>query len=213
MMTSELALNKPTDIISWLVSFVQNNPADNYVIENSFAQSDSENIAASLKGDGNAFAELIKRYQNKIAAKMRWFTRDRHYFEELVQDVFVEAYKSLPSFKQDSPFLPWLMKIAVRVGYRHWSKTSAIPKEVSLNELDEIVTSNKDVTPSRAAEAIHNLLANLSPKDRLVLTLIYLEECSIAEASKLTGWSKIMVKVRAHRARGKLKQILSEKIL
>jgi RNA polymerase sigma-70 factor, ECF subfamily len=213
MMTVELALNKSTYIISWLTAFIQNHSTNGYIIENSLAQADSNDIVAILNGDGNAFTGLIKRYQNKIAAKMCWFTRDKQQIEELVQDVFIESYRSLRSFKKGSPFFPWLMKIAVRVGYKHWKKIAGTPKEVSLNDLDEVVTSNKNIEPSYAAEMIHNLLATLSPKDRLVLTLIYLEGCSVVEAAEITGWSRIMVKVRAHRARGKLKLILEKKIL
>ena len=55
---------------------------------------------------------------------------------------------------------------------------------------------------------MHALLARLPPRDRLVLTLIYLDGCSVAEAAELTGWSQTMTKVQAHRARKKLKKLL-----
>ena len=64
--------------------------------------------------------------------------------------------------------------------------------------------------PDEAAELIHKLLGLLSPRDRLILTLRYLEECSVAEAAKRTGWSKTMVKVQTWRARGKLKMLMEQ---
>jgi len=208
MTTSELIFDKSAYIANLLVAFAQTQPNKN----NASNQADSNDISAILNGDGNAFAELIKRYQDRITAKMWRFTRDKQQLEELVQDVFVEAYQSLRSFKQGFPFLPWLMKIAIRVGYRHWKKTTRISKEISLDELDESVMSNKNIKPDRAAEMLHDLLANLSPKDRLVLMLTYFEGCSTAEVSELTGWSRIMTKVRLHRARGKLKRLIERKM-
>jgi RNA polymerase sigma-70 factor (ECF subfamily) len=62
-----------------------------------------------------------------------------------------------------------------------------------------------------AAALVHGLLGELPPRDRLVLTLIYLEGCSVAQAAELSGWSQTMVKVQAHRARKKLKKLLDER--
>jgi RNA polymerase sigma-70 factor (ECF subfamily) len=62
--------------------------------------------------------------------------------------------------------------------------------------------------PEEAGAIVHQVLAQLPPRDRLVLTLIYLQGCSVAETSDRTGWSQTMVKVQAHRARKKLKKLL-----
>lgn len=212
MITAELTLNKSIYITRLFKNFILSHYAENYTLDNSFIQADNSDIIATLNGNGNAFAELIKRYQNKIAAKMWRFTRDRQKLEELVQEVFIETYKSLQSFKQGSPFLPWVMKIAIRVGYRHWNKAVRISREISLDKLDEIITNGNDIKPNHAAEMIHILLGTLAPKDRLVLMLIYFEGCSIAEVAELTGWSRLMVKVRAHRARGKLKRLIEKEM-
>jgi RNA polymerase sigma-70 factor (ECF subfamily) len=55
---------------------------------------------------------------------------------------------------------------------------------------------------------VHRVLAQLPPRDRLVLTLVYLQGCTIDEAATLAGWTRTMTKVQAHRARGKLKKLL-----
>jgi RNA polymerase sigma-70 factor, ECF subfamily len=210
MITAELTLNKATYFDSWFAAFIQNHSANHYVVDNSLAQADTNDITAILNGNGDAFTALIKRYQNQIAAKMWRFTRDKQQVEELVQDVFIEVYRSLRGFKPSSPFLPWLMKIAVRVGYRYWNNVARNSKEIPLDEFDESIMTNRQIKPDRAGEILHDLLAKLSSKDRLVLTLSYFEDCSVAEVAELTGWSQIMVKVRAHRARGKLKRLIEQ---
>jgi RNA polymerase sigma-70 factor (ECF subfamily) len=212
MTIAELQLPKPVFITNRLALFLQDTPKADYALDESPEQADSLDIAEILNGNRDVFTELIKRYQNQVTAKMWRFTRDRLQLEELVQDVFVEAYGSLRSFKQGAPFLPWLMKIAVRVGYRYWKKTAKTPKEISLDGLGEIIASKDKIKPDQAAELLHSMLDTLPSKDRLVLTLTYFEECSTTEVSELTGWSRIMTKVRLHRARRKLKRLIGKKL-
>ena len=173
---------------------------------------DRADIAATLRGDGDAYRRLVERHQKEIASMMWRFARDGRRVEELVQDVFVEAYTSLRSFKGRAPFSRWLRKIAIRVGYRHWKRLARVRKEVPLDDLGELASRAEDVEPGRAAELLHGLLAKLPPRDRLVLTLFYLEGHSVAEVADLTGWSRVMVKVQAHRARGKLKRLVEKEL-
>ncbi|MHC4546704.1 MAG: RNA polymerase sigma factor [Planctomycetota bacterium] len=63
---------------------------------------------------------------------------------------------------------------------------------------------------SHAAALVHRLLGQLPPRDRLVLTLRYLEECDVAETAQRTGWTKSMVKVQTWRARKKLEKLFTE---
>ena len=67
-----------------------------------------------------AYARLVRRYQSEIADQMWRFSRQVSVAEELVQEVFVEAYFSLAKFRGQSPLLHWLRRIATRVGYRYW---------------------------------------------------------------------------------------------
>jgi len=174
---------------------------------------DLEDIRASLAGDGEAFARLVYRYQQPIAAYMWRFTRDRNQWEELVQEVFVEAYFSLPTYRAKAPLMHWLRRIATRVGYRWWKSRSRERSHASLSvrESDASVDDGRGVQDARqAADVVHALLARMPPRDRLVLSLMYLEECSVEEIARHTGWSRTMVKVQAHRARKKLKILLEE---
>ena len=81
-------------------------------------------VKAAASGDGEAYGRVIRRYQETIARRMVRFTRDRRTIEELVHDVFVEAYFSLPRYRGDAPLEHWLQRIATRVGYRYWTRRS-----------------------------------------------------------------------------------------
>lgn len=175
---------------------------------------DIKDIRSTLDGDEDAYKKLIERYQQKIASMMWRFSRNRNTHEELVQDVFVEVYLSLANYGQKGPFSHWLSKIATRVGYRYWKKQARDRRIATVgledwDQLDEI--SPESLDPDEAAEMIHGLLGLLSPRNRLILTLRYLEECSVADAAKRTGWSKTMVKVQTWRAREKLKMLIEQK--
>jgi RNA polymerase sigma-70 factor (ECF subfamily) len=171
-------------------------------------QRDQGDIQASLGGDEQAFARLIKRYEQQVADLMWRFTRDAQQLSELVQDVFVEVYFSLPKYRGDAPLVHWIRKIATRAGYRFWKARSRRRNVVSIRDYDRAVEIDA-TDPSRAAAVLDGLLARLAPAERLVLTLQYLEQLSGDEIARRMGWTKAMVKMRAYRARKKLRQIAS----
>jgi RNA polymerase sigma-70 factor, ECF subfamily len=174
---------------------------------------DLEDIEKTRQGDPDAYQRLVERYQDHVARILWRFTRDRAIHEELAQDVFVEAYLSLNTYRGRAPFDHWLARIATRVGYRFW-KEKAKRREAqtfSLAEWDQVVDDDdaiRNIEVDQAADLLHGLLEQLPPRDRLVLMLRYLEGCDVAETAKRTGWTKTMVKVQALRARDKLKKLV-----
>jgi RNA polymerase sigma-70 factor (ECF subfamily) len=172
-------------------------------------------IQATLAGDETAFERLIRRYQEQIARLMWRFSRDSAVCERLVQDTFVEAYLSLKSYKAKAPFLHWLKKIATRTGYRFWKEQDRARLVLPLDDLDFAAPDDpKEIEPYKAAEILHALLDRLDSTERLVLTLMYFEDCSIKEIAQRMGWTSAGTKMRASRARRKLKKIAEkEKIL
>ena len=174
---------------------------------------DAADISGTLDGDGEAYARLVRRHQGKVAARLWRFTRDRTDHEELVQETFVEAFRSLRTYRGDAPFEHWLARISVRVGYRYW-KRNARERErnvISFEDMDSLATEDAgSLDPQWAGRKLHELLQQLSPRDRLVTVLRYVEGRSVEETAKLTGWSRSMVKVQAWRARQKLKKMLQE---
>lgn len=175
------------------------------------SEADADDVAATLAGDGEAYRRLVQRYQQEIAVQMRRFSRDQVVCEELVHEVFVEAYCSLHCYRGKAPWLHWLRKIAVRLGYRFWTKQKSRRVEVVLADEDWQQLAGTLPAPdeeSDAAELVFALLAQLGPSDRLVLTLLYLDGCTMAEAAARGGWTVVGTKVRAFRARNRLKALL-----
>jgi RNA polymerase sigma-70 factor (ECF subfamily) len=166
---------------------------------------DLQDIRAALGGDGEAYARLVRRHQQEISRYMWRFSRHAGACEELVQDVFVEAYLSLPTYRGKSPFVHWLKCIATRVGYRSWKaragKAEPLPP-------DEPASPAAEPGAMEAADLLHRVLGQLSPRDRLVLTLMYLEQLPVARIAELTGWTTALVKIQAFRARARLKKLL-----
>jgi len=173
---------------------------------------DRRDIEETLRGDSAAYARLVQRHQPRIAAHMWKFTKDRQAYDELVHDVFVEAYLNLRSYRGAAPLAHWLMKIATRVGYRHWKQRARQRDRAAmpLADFDVPIHDTAAAQQSEAAEEVHRLLAQLPPRDRLVLTLIYLEGCTMEQAADMAGWTRTMTKVQAHRARIKLRKLLEE---
>jgi RNA polymerase sigma-70 factor (ECF subfamily) len=170
-----------------------------------------EDIRRSRQGDSDAYRRLIERHQEHVSGILWRFSRDRLVHEELVQDVFVETYLSLASYRAKAPFAHWLSRIATRVGYRHWKQMARRRERESftLDEWDQMPDEPAErIDPSEAASLVHRLLAQLRPRDRLVLTLRYLEGCDVAETAHRTGWTKSMVKVQTLRAMKKLEKLV-----
>lgn len=170
-------------------------------------------VTASVKGDEDAYERLVRRYEKQITGLLWRFTRDAVQCEELVQQVFVEAYFSLKTYRGEAPLLHWLRRIATRTGYRFWREKAREPQEVPLPDFEimEQIEANDDeedrIDPAEAAAVLQALLARLPASDRLVLTLLYFDHCGTQEIAERMGWSRAKVKTQALRARRKLKEI------
>jgi len=161
-----------------------------------------------LAGDAEAGGRLLKRYESDIARQMWRFTRDRAVQIELVQEVFVQAYLSLRRYSpRKTPFLHWLRRIATRVGYQFWKREARRKRHAPLDGID-IAGPVAVASDAAAAALLHELLGQLCPSDRLVLTLVYFEECSMKEIADRAGWNVAMVKMRAMRARRRLRELI-----
>lgn len=175
---------------------------------------DLADIARCLAGDGEAYRGIVERHQQRVGGLLWRFTRDAETREELAQETFVQVYLSLRSYRAEAPFEHWLSRIATRVGYRFWKRQArerAHPT-VAIEDWDQIAADAPPdpVAPAEAGARLHALLARLGPRDRLVLTLRYLEERSVEETARLTGWSPTMVKVQAWRAIRRLRKTLGK---
>ena len=174
---------------------------------------DLEDVRRARGGDPDAYRRLVERHQEYVAGILWRFSRERRDHEELVQDVFVEAYLSLGTYRTKAPFQHWLARIATRVGYRYWKEKARQRKTepFSLEQWDKATEDDGIVSalePDQAATLLYSLFAQLSPRDRLVLTLRYLDQCDVAATAQRTGWTKTMVKVQTLRARKRLRGLV-----
>ena len=185
-------------------------------IDPAFLQ-DFERATLAVAGDEAAYAAIVAEHQPTIARLMWRFTRDPGKLEELVHDTFVEVYFCLAKYRGTGPIGGWIRTIAVRIGYRFWREKKKDGERQTLNEqiaYDPALLSPPSEIPENPEEAhqeLYESLALLGPRDRLVLTLLYWENCSTEEAAVLSGWSGSMVRVQAFRARKRLKKLLEAK--
>jgi len=177
---------------------------------------DWDDVEQTRRGDPEAYRRLIARHQDSVARLLWRFSRDRGVHEELVQDVFVEAYLSLRSYNGKAPLEHWLARIATRVGFRYWKEKARRRKAEPFNaeQWDQAVGDGHTTAalePDQAGALLHQILAQMAPRDRLVLTLRYLEQCDVVETARRTGWTKTMVKVQTLRARNRLRKLMEQR--
>lgn len=182
-------------------------------------RTEAELIAAVLKGDAASFEPLIEKYSPRVFATARRYARRESEVEDIVQEVWLKAYQKLGSFRGEAPFEHWLMRLAVRTCYdflrSHQRNREAAFSDLSEPEEDwlERFIHNPESARDDAAAArqlVQRVLQQLTPPARLVITLLEIEDRSVKEISRLTGWSVPLVKVRAFRARAEMRKVLAK---
>ena len=170
-------------------------------------------VAVALEGDDGAFAVLVGRHKRQVLRIAARYSRSPEELEELGQEIFLKAYTDLRQYRGEAPLAHWLSRIAVRSCYDFLRKRG---REIGTLPLGDAAAYMADdpAGDREEAEAARALLARaltrLRPAERLVITLLELEERTIREVAILTGWSEVNVKVRSFRARRALKRILEE---
>ena len=172
---------------------------------------DARLVEATLGGDDGAYEELIRRHKARVCGVIIRLARDRADVDDLAQEVFVQAYFKLKQFRHDAVFEHWLLRIATFKCYDYLRKQRRQAPHIPVEVLAE--SGHEPVAPTAPAphphlERLHAALAQLSPPERLVITLLELQDHSLQEISHLTGWSIANVKVRAFRARAALRKLL-----
>jgi len=174
---------------------------------------DERIIEDVLAGKDGAFVQLVSRYKRKVFAMAARFARDRDDLDDICQDIFIKIYENLGKFRSDAPFEHWLSRIAIRTCYDALRKRRKERGHVPLDIVHYQIAAESGEELLVAEEArtlLEKGMSQLNPAERLVITLLELEEKSVREIAGLTGWSETNVKVRAFRARQKLKRILEK---
>jgi RNA polymerase sigma-70 factor (ECF subfamily) len=142
--------------------------------------------------------------------------------EDLVQMIFIKIFHKLDQYHARMPLQHWISRIAVNTCLNAL-KAEKIRPEWRLGDFSEEIAAGIEQLAATeidtagnhdcdlARKLVTELIAQLSPEDRLVITLLHLEEKSVDEIHALTGWSRSLIKVRAFRARGRMKKMLSQR--
>jgi RNA polymerase sigma-70 factor (ECF subfamily) len=175
-------------------------------------QPDEQIIDRILKGEQSAFALLIERYQNYVFTLVLRFTDNREDAEEIAQDTFVKAYRSLADFRGDAKFSTWLFTIARTTCLSFLRKkkldTRSLDNEKIVLQVENRESGfNANLVEQKSKYAMLNkAISMLSPDDAQVLHLFYKGDQTLDEIGKIMRLDPNTVKVKLHRARQRLKQ-------
>ena len=173
------------------------------------------------KGDEEAARDLLRHFHPFVARLVASHLPRRMSQEDLTQMIFIKIFQNLDSYAGKVPLQHWISRVAVNTCLNElraekrrpeWRlsdfdpETSAAIERLAHTETDFASPDDERV----AKELLDQLLDQLSPEDRLLVTLLHLEERSVQEIHLLTGWSRAAIRVRAFRARAKMKKMLDK---
>jgi RNA polymerase sigma-70 factor (ECF subfamily) len=182
---------------------------------------ESSLVAQAQAGDQNAFSELVGHYERKIYRLAKNITRNDEDAEDVLQDAFLKAYTHLDSFKGDSKFYTWIVRIAVnealmRLRKRKSDRSVPLDEPVELGEESvtrEIAVWEDNPEQRYSKEEWRRILdeavEGLKPDFRTVFVLRDIEELSTEETAETLGISVPAVKSRLLRARLALRETLT----
>jgi RNA polymerase sigma factor (sigma-70 family) len=170
--------------------------------------------------DESAARELVAALYPLVAKLVQAHLPRRDDLEDLAQEVFMKIFARLDQFRGEVPFEHWVSRVAVstcidrlraqkRRPVVRWSELSEEEQAV-LEKISAEEAVNDSPSETLAWEVLQKLLDALAPAERLIITLLELEQKSIAEVCAQTGWNSGVVRIRAFRARQKLKKLYAQ---
>jgi len=173
---------------------------------------DTDIISQVLLGNQNAYAMLVERYQNFVFTIVLRYVKSREDGEEIAQDIFIKAYRSLKDFKGTAKFSTWLYTITTTTCITFLRK-----KKLEIHSLDNEkvfdIADNIDsglraniIEQKSRVNMVNEAIMLLTPDDAQIITLFYKGEQTLEEIAQIIGIESNAVKVRLHRARARLKE-------
>jgi len=176
-------------------------------------------IERTLKGDEQAFAEVVRRYQGAVFGNVHRVLGNSSEKEDAVQETFLRAFTALKKFDPKYPFGPWVIRIAAnycidqlrkRKGgkVRLWSELGELEQERLLRDF----TRDNDAESSGMADldayvkVVRSLLNGLNPKYKAAFVLRDVEERDYGEVAEILGTTETTARVRVSRARSELRK-------
>ena len=170
-----------------------------------------------LEGDTSKYSYFIEKYKHMAFSIAVRIVDNREDAEEIVQDAFVKAFKSLDKFRKDSKFSTWFYRIVVNSSLSKARNKRPESSMEDMEELEEVVIESvesayQSLTLSEQKYFIQHALEELKAEDRMLLTLRYLNENSIDEITVITGIVQENVKMKLYRARNKMYNVLNNNL-
>jgi len=177
-------------------------------------------VKAALQNDDEAARELVRRLYPLVIKIARAHRPRRTSEEDLCQMIFIKVFQKLSQFSGKVPLEHWVSRIAVNTCLNQIESEKVRPElrhgdlsEEELAAVENLATSSGELPPDQrfaSRQLVEHLLTALKPVERLAIDLLYLQGRSIEEIRRITGWSAALIKVRAFRARQKMKQQLGK---
>lgn len=183
---------------------------------------DLTELVARVRDSGcqDSAGRLVEHLFPMVSRIVRSHLPRRSSEEDLCQEVFMKMFARIEQWRGQMPFPHWVSRVAVTtcLDALRWQKRRPELRWADLSEseaevLDNVLHDERDTLSTdaiSARELAHKLLATLKPADRLVLTMMDMEGRSVADVQAATGWSATLVKVRAFRARRKLRKAFDQ---
>ena len=175
---------------------------------------DQQLVERAQRGDKQAFDLLVVKYQRKLARLLSQFIRDAAEVEDVTQETFIKAYRSLSSFRGDSAFYTWLYRIGINAAKnflvaqkrRASTTTNEFDIEVAENfeegsQLRELNTPENELMSKQIAQTVHQALQALPEELRSAITLREIEGLSYEEIASIMSCPTGTVRSRIFRAR------------
>lgn len=177
-------------------------------------------VNAALQNDDEAARKLVRRLYPLVARIVRAHRPRRTAEEDICQMIFIKVFQKLSQFSGNVPLEHWVSRVAVNTCLNQIESERVRPEvrqaDLSVEEqavIENLTSSTNELPPDQrfaSRQLVEHLLATLKPVERLAIDLLYLQGRSVEEIRKITGWSAALVKVRAFRARQKMKQQLAK---
>lgn len=174
---------------------------------------DQDIIDEVLKGQTNAFSELVDKYKDMVFTLAFRIMKDKRLADEMSQTVFIKIYKKLNSFKGQSKFSSWIYRITYNTCLDELRKRGKNYKFVQINDFTEhevltVESALDQMKKDELTETIKSGLEELPGEMAFLITLYYFEDNSIKEIAESLNIKENNAKVKLHRARLKLTEIL-----
>ena len=180
----------------------------------------AELVQAALRHDDEAARELVRRLYPLVAKMVRSHRPRRTSEEDLCQMIFIKVFQKLGQFSGKVPLEHWVSRVAVNTCLSQIESERIRPelRHADLSEeeqavVENLATATDELAPDRqfaSRELIEHLFQFLKPVERLVIDLLYLQGRSVEEIHQITGLGAAAIKVRAFRARQKMKKHLTK---